>query len=426
MMLLPRDRLRDGPATARLLTLLYRDGPCGRSDATRRLGLSRSSTGEAVAELVRLGLIRVSEAQPPEESRPGRPSTTLDLAPDGPIAVGARLSGGGITTAVLGMDHRPLAIRTRPVDAAALSPAEVLRIVVDEATALLAGQERRCVGLGLAVPGIVRESDGTVRLSLQLDWHEVPAAEILANHLPPELTVTVNRDAVLAALAERRHGPRSTGSLLVLYCDHIGIGGALLHGNAPPADIGFPLELGHITVDPSGAECPCGLRGCVELYVDGRAVLRAAGREDLLDADAARAVLAPTRDGDPEAAAAARLVGAELGAVLAMLINVVGPQTVVLTGLLARLHRVAPAEVRSCLRTSTVARMNATRLLCGSVEEPVLVGAAETVFAPLLHDPAGVVERAISTRSATPSATRSATRSSTSAPERETLGSRPA
>ncbi|WP_225993060.1 ROK family protein [Actinomadura rudentiformis] len=38
------------------------------------------------------------------------------------------------------------------------------------------------------------------------------------------------------------------------------------------------MEAGHIIVEPGGLQCPCGARGCLEMYAHSRALLRAAGQ----------------------------------------------------------------------------------------------------------------------------------------------------
>lgn len=48
-------------------------------------------------------------------------------------------------------------------------------------------------------------------------------------------------------------------------------GGRLLEGAH-----GFAGELGHVTVDPDGPPCPCGGRGCVQLYASGSSIARRA------------------------------------------------------------------------------------------------------------------------------------------------------
>ena len=58
----------------------------------------------------------------------------------------------------------------------------------------------------MAVVGIVRRSDGLVRLAPNLGWQDVPLGDRLHDTFGPALPVHVGNDADLGALAEWRRG----------------------------------------------------------------------------------------------------------------------------------------------------------------------------------------------------------------------------
>ncbi|MGL5829690.1 MAG: hypothetical protein ACRC0L_09000 [Angustibacter sp.] len=75
------------------------------------------------------------------------------------------------------------------------------------------------------------------------------------------------------------------------------------------------------------------------------------------------------------------------------IVNALNPEAIVLGGILARIFGIFPQEVRSAL---TEASLNAPReqvtLLTSTLAAPaVLIGAGERAFAPLLEDPARVL-----------------------------------
>jgi glucokinase len=53
-------------------------------------------------------------------------------------------------------------------------------------------------------------------------------------------------------------------------------GGIVVNGRLLRGQFGAAAEFGHITVVPDGRRCGCGLRGCWEQYVSGRALVREA------------------------------------------------------------------------------------------------------------------------------------------------------
>jgi predicted NBD/HSP70 family sugar kinase len=77
--------------------------------------------------------------------------------------------------------------------------------------------------------------------------------------------VSVENDANAAALAEHRFGAgRDCADLLYLRLSP-GVGAGLILGNRLYRGAsGIAGELGHVTIDPRGALCGCGSRGCLE------------------------------------------------------------------------------------------------------------------------------------------------------------------
>ncbi|TPX00924.1 ROK family protein, partial [Schumannella luteola] len=71
------------------------------------------------------------------------------------------------------------------------------------------------------------------------------------------------------------------------------LGGELWRGVS-----GVAGEIGHIPVDPAGPVCPCGQRGCLELYASGSAVAREWPSEDPLPV---RALFTAAASGDASA-----------------------------------------------------------------------------------------------------------------------------
>ncbi|HEY3866854.1 MAG TPA: ROK family protein [Actinocrinis sp.] len=386
------DQQRKGTAAGRLLTLLHRRGRMTRAQLTTESGLARSAVGTALAELTDLGLIQTGQAARPSDTpmTRGRPSPEVFLRPDGPVVIAVQLWRGRFQAAVIGLGHVLERVHT-PVRLDGPGPQEALDQVADLVIRLREQAGRACVGIAVATPGFVR--DGRLLSSLHLAWTEVPLASLLARRIPDAPPILVGRSSGLAALAEFHYGAGAgAATLLGLNCEHLGIGAGLITGGGPAADAGHPLEAGHMIVDPSGRACPCGATGCLELYADGRGLLRAAGlaEQDALDGqDRVRALLAACAHGDPDATRAVRTTATHLATGISTLINILSPERIVLTGFLADLYRASADHIdREVTRTSIVARTGRTRIVTGTLAHPVLHGAAELAAGPLLGDPA--------------------------------------
>ncbi|WP_157249083.1 ROK family protein [Nonomuraea typhae] len=376
-------------AAGRVLTLLHRRGPLTRAAVTAELGLAASAVGTALADLTALDLVRIGDPHGAPAGR-GRPSPVVEVHPDGPVAVAVQLSADRVTVSLAGLDRRIIHVRQHVLDGSATDPATLIPALADAIADAVLQTERRCVGVCVATPGFIRESDGFVRSALHLGWNDVPLAQRLAGMSPHGLPVAVGRAATLAALAEFRYGAgRGTASMLALTSERVGVGGGFIDAGIPLTGGGHALEAGHIIVEPGGLPCPCGARGCLEMYADSRALLRAAGRRPHPGReDTVTEIFDDAAAGDRAAQNAIRRTAGHLVTGLTSLVNTLAPERVVLMGFLAHLYRAAEDFVRDGLTaSSSVARAGQIDVVTGDLHHATLVGAAERAFAPLLRQP---------------------------------------
>ncbi|WP_093575281.1 ROK family transcriptional regulator [Amycolatopsis rubida] len=384
-------------AAARLLDLVHRTGGLTRAEATARLDLPRSTAGEAVAELVELGLIELGPAARQAAGGGavrGRPSPLLRPDPAGPVVVVGRLDSSEAELSVAGLGGTAGPRRRIPLPSPGSDPRRALSALAARMRQAVEESGRPCAGAAVGLAGMVRATDGLVHSALHLNWTAVPAAEILAAELPEIPRVDVGKDASFAALAEHRRGAgRGARTLLMLACEHIGIGGAVLQQGVSFTGAGNAVEAGHVVVDPAGPRCPCGMRGCLEVSADGRALL---GRTPADPGDPAEVKELFRRAAAGEPGAAERIGAAArcLGRALASLANLFDPDRMVLSGVLGEYLRVAPGRIHEELAASVVARAQAPAVVAGTVAGPVLSGAVEHAFGPLLACPRLLAEPA--------------------------------
>ncbi|WP_344594277.1 ROK family protein [Actinomadura vinacea] len=382
-----------GPAAGRVLTLLHRRGPLTRAAVTAELGLAASAVGTALGDLTALDLVRIGEPLRGSSGAPpgrGRPSPVVEVNPDGPVAVAVQLSADRVTVSLVGLDRRISHVRKHVLDGSETDPATLIPALADAVSDAALRTERRCVGVCVAMPGFIREPDGFVRSALHLGWNEVPLAQQLGSMSPIGVPVAVGRAATLAALAEFRYGAgRGAASMLALSSERVGVGGGFIDADIPLTGGGHALEAGHIIVEPGGLPCPCGARGCLEMYADSRALLRAAGpRPHPGHEDTVTEIFDDATAGDRAAQEAIRLTAGHLVTGLTSLVNTLAPERVVLMGFLADLYRAAKDFVRDGLMASSaVARAGQIDIVTGDLRHAALVGAAEKAFAPLLRQP---------------------------------------
>lgn len=376
---------------ARVLGQVHRDGELSRAELTHRLGLSRSTVGGLVNELSARGL--VEELVPSGGSGVGRPSHLVGPRRGGPYVVGIDVEFDRVTVAAVGLGGSLLGREVREFQHREPEPAHVVTLVRQALVDLRArsGMSTRPAGIGVSVPATVDVRAGMVGVAPNLGWHDVPLAAQLSAVLDEEVVVTLGNDADLALLAEHRRGSAKNCDDVVFVMGRIGVGAGIILGGVPlHGHTGQAGEMGHIVIDSSGPQCHCGKRGCIETYVGDAALIRLAGRSGPPSEAAVAEVFDAARGGDQQAAEALRLVAASVGRAIAMLVNIIDPERVVLGGYLARLLEEERVGVEGAVSEYVHGGSRNLQLVRpGLGEDSALLGAAEVAFAGLLADPIG-------------------------------------
>lgn len=369
---------------ATVLGLVHREGALSRSDLTRLTGLNRSTVGDLVAELAGLGLVVVDES--PGGGRAGRPSPVV-AASDGVAAIAVNPEVDAVIVGLVALGGRVLK-RVRVETASARSAAETVTLASAGIAGMLAGETGiRVAGIGVAVPGQVRLSDGMVREATHFGWVDEPLAAMLSEATGHRAWAA--NAAVLGLRAESAFGAgRGVDDLVYMIGGASGIGGgAVGGGRLLTGAAGYAGEFGHTLVRTDGRHCSCGSYGCLEAEVTQEELLASVG---LASADAA--------------ALADRLVATDDAAALAVIdrdyrmlqiaarnaVNVFNPSLLVLGGFLAALYRGARAHGAGDLLAEVVhsSREGVSVVEAALGADQLLIGAAELVFSELIADPA--------------------------------------
>jgi predicted NBD/HSP70 family sugar kinase len=377
-----------------ILTEVHRHGYRSRALLTAEMGLNRSTIGDLVAELTDAGLVleRSSSAQ----GRAGRPSLEVVPCPEGAYVLAVDLGVRHLAVARVGLGG-DLLDRVNVDSGRDWSDLDITVEAIAETCARLrrgAPEGSRCMGVGLSVPGVVREEDGLLRFAPNLGWIDLPLGARLGERL--DLPAVIANDADLGALAEHWRGVAVGHDHVVVMSGEIGIGGGILVGGRPLRGRGgYAGEIGHLRVNPDGRPCRCGSAGCLETEIGVDALLRAAGRPAGSGIPAYRDVLARALAGDPQASGAAARVAGWLGVGIGILVNTFNPDMVVLGGPLGELFTATADIVEDMARRcSLVAPSEQVRLAASALDpDAQIIGAAELAFGPLLNDPIGTLTR---------------------------------
>jgi predicted NBD/HSP70 family sugar kinase len=141
----------------------------------------------------------------------------------------------------------------------------------------------RIAGLGVASPGPIDLNEGAVvDPPLLPGWDHVGLRAALTE--ATGLSTLMDKDVTSAAVAETwAGGPSGEGSFVFMYMG-TGIGcGIVLNDEVVRGTSGNAGEIGHIIVDPDGALCDCGQRGCVKVSAIPQVLVAKAEAAGVLD-----------------------------------------------------------------------------------------------------------------------------------------------
>lgn len=389
----PEDVRRHNLGT--VLGHVHESGPLSRAELTVRMGLNRSTIAGLVAQLADLGLV---EEAPPvgvagTRAAAGRPSLVVGPRPGRAQVLAVDIGVDRVVVALVGLGGTVLSRRQRKL-ASSRSPAQVAGLIRRLVDSVVADATARIVGMGVALPGVVRHADGLVRSAPNLGWVDQPLGDLLHAELACVIgggRIQVGNDADLGVLAEHLRGVAAGYDDVVFIAGEVGVGGGCIVGGRPLRGAGgYAGEVGHLPIVPSGRPCRCGAYGCWETEIGGAAIARALGLPDAGSDDLIQAVRAVAAGESSLLDGVARFLGIGLAGV----VNLLNPQLVVLGGLLEEVFAVTSDTVRKTLDDAALAapaeQVRLVRPRLG--RDAVLVGASELAWEDLLTDPVSVLD----------------------------------
>jgi len=334
----------------RVLEALNAEHGLSRLDLGERTGLARATVTSIVADLTDQGIVvDAGPAWSGDQAARGRPPRLVRLAPDAGYAIGLDIARDHLRAMLCDMAGTPLR-DTDPVPfgveqdpGAALARAGEL---VDEVAREVPPDRILGLGVGIASP-VDRRTGAVLSEAVLPNWLGIAVAEKLAESTG--LRVDVINDANAALLAERRFGAARDVDDVIYLRLSAGIGaGIVSNGRMVLGAAGVSGELGHMTVDPDGAICRCGNRGCLETVANPAAI--AALVSTSLDREVTTAdLLGLVTEGHRAAVRAVGDAGMAIGRALAEAVLILNPSLVVVGGELADAGETLFAPMRQAM-----------------------------------------------------------------------------
>jgi glucokinase len=250
------------------------------------------------------------------------------------LALGVDIGGTKIAFAAANREGRILTEHRIPT-----APEQGVSAVLDRVAGgiqhILSQINRPVQGIGVGSPGLVNPVTGTCQHAVNLGWKHVALRDELQQRLQIDVPIFVQRDTNAGTVGEWIFGAARGEQNFVYIGIGTGLGlGAVSDNKLLLGSAFMAMEFGHISLDPRGRRCTCGIRGCGEIYVSGMGLM--AGyqehRQEYPESRLARQTNATVNDivsalhqGDP----LARVIGEEaadkLASVIACCVGTIDP-----------------------------------------------------------------------------------------------------
>lgn len=309
-------------------------GPIDRARIARQINLSPATVTTITADLISQELIFEKE---PGDSRGGRRPILLAINPQGAFVVGIKLTETHAIAALTDLEATVLAKRSS--DLPGSDPESAIELMAQLTNSLLVEANipsDKLIGVGVGLAGIVDFQKGILRQSTYLGWRNLPLRDLLREKINAE--VYIDNDVNTLTLAEVWFGCGQDIENFLTITVGRGIGlGIVTNRQFYRGAGGGAGEFGHTVIDPDGAQCDCGKRGCLETLVGDPGLLRQAKfafeKGELLAQPQSIGELAQmAQDGNQAAFRILKDTGEILGQSIANLINLFNPQRILISG----------------------------------------------------------------------------------------------
>ncbi len=341
----------------RIVRLLRIHGRMARIDLARLVGLSPATVSAIAAELIRDGLAREVETgdEAAEASAPvkggrsrGRPKVMIDLVARTACIIAVKVSINEVQVAMGDFSGGLGPTESTLIDSRALTAAELV-LVIGNAVARFRARNGSdygpCLGIGLAVQGLVR-GDETLVWSPALSVRNVNVVRPLTERFNLPVVLMNDANSIASAVCNLAHYQSIENLAVVMLGAGVGMG-LILRGQLYDGSTGAAAEFGHTKYQVDGPLCMCGKRGCVESYVADYALHRDARVAFGLMAENVqhpsetemREISALADAGNERACSLFEQAGRVLGYGIGNLIALVSPDLVLVTGPGVRAYR---------------------------------------------------------------------------------------
>ena len=249
----------------------------------------------------------------------------------------------------------------------------------------------KIIAVGVGMPGFIDEDRG-------INFNYLPVAEgqTLKGYMETQLglPVVLFNDSNAVAQAELKFGLGKTYTDMMVINMGWGIGlGMILNGKMYNGSSGLAGEFSHMPLVPNGKLCTCGKHGCLETVASMIAIEQKA--TEIVTANSnpgnlsiengkigIKQIFDEAKKGDPLSIRLISEAGYYIGQGLSILIHIMNPQVIVLSGIGVEVGKLWLAPIQQAINEHSIPRLSSfTELSLSSLgADAELIGAASFVM----------------------------------------------
>jgi predicted NBD/HSP70 family sugar kinase len=256
-----------------VIRLLRNRASITRPELVRATGLSRP-TIDKIVEFFKQGRIISETGTLDGSSRGGRRPVVLSLDSSSKVLIGIDFECPRLEVVMTDLSSTIIDSKVRHYGPGAKKEKIVETLILDIREMLHKSSRTtgELLGIGVALSGVLDVKSGmSLNIERLKNWNNVPVSQLIGKGI--RVPVFIDNDVNLMALAEKNLGLAEMPNNLIYVAQRQGIGaGILIDGQIFRGNYGNSGFLGHTSIDPDGAKCTCGNRGCLELYAGERAM----------------------------------------------------------------------------------------------------------------------------------------------------------
>jgi len=370
---------------------LYFDKALSCADMSELFDKSVPSISKAVNELIEEGFV-IEQGYAPSSG--GRRPLMYALKPEAMYILTVAMDQLSTRIQMVDLLNKPVSAVVM-TELRLLDNADALSALVDHINDYISNTgipKDKIAGIGIGMPGFINAIEGVNYTYLDAGGQSL----IQLITAKTGVATYIENDSSLIALAEQKFGIAKNQKDVMVINLGWGIGlGMIVNGEIYRGYNGFAGEFSHIPLSEDGSLCTCGKRGCLEaeasMLVVAEKAIRGIKKGHIsslkhTDKDNPKlvgdAIMEAANNGDQFAIELLSEAGYKIGKALAILIHIMNPASIVLSGRGAVVGKILLAPIQQALNKYCIPRLaSSTELLISDLGfNAELIGTAVLVM----------------------------------------------